>query len=452
LALQPPPDVQIDTSIVAQYFGPLLLHQRSWIYRRVQTLEILSDRRSHRRTSVDFVIPEFVIHQARSTRAPIASRYIVLPIALPLKEPLRQFDVVDDTGRRVPVLDAIENVQLGEKAFRRVARQELTLVGARLSEPIKQSIHDLVAERSSGKGARLYQELLQLLRSDEGNLEYATLLGSWRFMALAWDLSASFALSVVLQADIGQRVILRYWAEDRYQPVPRHPAWTLVRRALTLWRGPSFDFSVPVANAGSAASYHLEIPAPPGTFASDAILGTRTRNLSDGTKGPQVSLDRQTNVEVVHFIAYNIRRGSDTAVFVRFRVHAAGLLTPMLFSAGLSLLIFVVGAVLARVGIRSQADAPTVIILAVSGLWSASFVRPTEHRLITSLAFKVRVMMAIVTATTFAGAGVVGVTLPTDVRWWSWFGLMCVTFLAVVSISIAWFDSWHVWSDRHVED
>ena len=360
LAASVEPEFEVNIPVVAQYFGPLLLHQRSWIRRRVQTLEILSDRRSHRRTSVDLIVPRFVVPQSRSNNAPASGRYVVLPIALPFKGPLRQFDIVDEANSRVPVLDASANIALGQEAFRRVANEELQHVGVPLSHRVEEAIAILVAERSSGRGASRYQDLLRMFRSDEGNVEYATLLNSWRFMALAWDLSASFALTVVLSAEVGEHRILRYSAEDRYQPVPTHATRTLVRRAVTFWRPPSFDFVVPVAETWSAESYHLEISAPHGSWANEAILASRRRNRIEDTSGPEAELDRQSNVEVVHFVAYNIRRGSNAAVYARFRLHAAGLLTPMLFSAGLSLLIFIVGSVLARTGIRSQTDSPTV--------------------------------------------------------------------------------------------
>src|SRR5438067_272320 len=67
---------------------PLLLEQRRWIHRQVDSIEFVDEARLQYRTSVDFTVPPLVPILA------IASGALrVIPLALAKKGPFRHFDL-----------------------------------------------------------------------------------------------------------------------------------------------------------------------------------------------------------------------------------------------------------------------------------------------------------------------------------------------------------------------
>ena len=85
----------VDAGIAA---SPLIADPKSWINRRVETIELLSREETRRRISVDFTLSD---EQLSSLRTPHG---IVVPIAVLLKQRLRAFDMRDEGGIAVPVL------------------------------------------------------------------------------------------------------------------------------------------------------------------------------------------------------------------------------------------------------------------------------------------------------------------------------------------------------------
>lgn len=94
---------------------PLIASPEEWINRRVETIELLSREETRRRVSIDFTLTE-----EQLTELEIGDG-VVVPISVLTKEPRRNFDLRDESGRAVPVLGREQNGELAHIALANAA-------------------------------------------------------------------------------------------------------------------------------------------------------------------------------------------------------------------------------------------------------------------------------------------------------------------------------------------
>lgn len=151
----------IDAGIAA---APLIADPKSWINRRVETIELLSSEETRRQVSVDFTLSD---EQLKALR--IADG-VVVPITALTKEPRRAFDLRDESGNAVPVLGRAQNGDLSLTALlhaamsaldENAAHAELTSIVAALRQIVmgsprsaRQMYEGFLAEAVSGDERR----------------------------------------------------------------------------------------------------------------------------------------------------------------------------------------------------------------------------------------------------------------------------------------------------------
>jgi len=112
-----PDDTQlIDAGIAA---APLIADPKSWINRRVETIELLSREETRRRVSVDFTLSDEQLASLRIRDG------IVVPISVLAKERRRAFDIRDEGGNAIPVLGRAQNGTLALIALSNAAAAAL---------------------------------------------------------------------------------------------------------------------------------------------------------------------------------------------------------------------------------------------------------------------------------------------------------------------------------------
>lgn len=97
----------------------LIASPASWINRRVETVELLSREETRRRVSVDWTLSG-----DRQAALEVADG-IAVPLTVLTKEPRRNFDLRDESGRAVPVLGKEQNGALAHVALMNAALNAL---------------------------------------------------------------------------------------------------------------------------------------------------------------------------------------------------------------------------------------------------------------------------------------------------------------------------------------
>jgi hypothetical protein len=100
------PDIQTPTN--EAYWVPLAL-SRLWIERSVEQYAFISSETVRRSISLDFRLPF-------DPNIPV-DRMVAIPLLIPAKESLRNFDIRDEAGKTLSVLSARENGELASQGL-----------------------------------------------------------------------------------------------------------------------------------------------------------------------------------------------------------------------------------------------------------------------------------------------------------------------------------------------
>jgi hypothetical protein len=111
--------------------APLLADARSWIRRRVETIDMLAHEETHRRVSIDFAL------SPDQYRALAIDDGVVVPISVLTKERRRNFSLRDEGGRAIPVLgkeqNGVKGANTGVATFRGPGCEDRRLWPSRFS-------------------------------------------------------------------------------------------------------------------------------------------------------------------------------------------------------------------------------------------------------------------------------------------------------------------------------
>ena len=248
----------------------LVAYPKRWINRRVETVEMLSQEETRRRVSVDFTLtPE----QQRALRT---RHGVVVPISVLSKQPLRNFDLIDEQPATTPLLNRADNGELALIALLTAARDAIgddatpdDVEG--LTATLRQIVFD---------DAALAREALDALvgAARAGDAIAAALIGDERCWSLLRTLASDYVLFAALAPGGPSRRILKYsYGED----FPLEPPWEHRRDKYALaeiwWRARHPDrawFVIQCPGAWRARSFHMEIAIPEELRIAQADLVT----------------------------------------------------------------------------------------------------------------------------------------------------------------------------------
>jgi hypothetical protein len=346
----------------------LVADPKSWINRRVETIEMLSHEETRRRVSVDFTLTD---EQLRDLEVDDG---IVVPISVLTKEPRRNFDLRDESGRSVPVLGKHQNGRLAH----------IVLLGA---------AYDALPEEPSDEVFEiLAADLRQVVISPPSEAENALsfLIGSaesgdrWRaaitadeacqsLLAALWS---NYVLFAVLPKGGANRRVLKYsygegfrFTTDEQGIQDRLGLRQLASRA---WRPERKSFLIECPGAWRAASFHAEI-AIPEELRFDVVV------LWDFESDEPLS-EYDINVDRAALYATELDDGQRATAYAVVVPERSG-------RTSQAALTSIVVAALLWVGVASGLDAsnpgPAVsILLAGAALFSGVAAVQGEHRLV----------------------------------------------------------------------
>ena len=419
-----------------------------WVVRRVESIDFVDDRTVRRRVSVDYTVPR----DAVTLRVGDKQAVRILPLALMRRKNMINFDFRDHDGRPMPLLGLRENQAL---TLAVVHAWAATTIGRVPPQEITALLDDIVAGDQS-ELTEAYRKL-KLHSDQEPDLVPAEL------SAVLERLAGNFVLFASETATPGTRRIVK-WSYDEpltllhsttgYHGHPDGPCpgrtehgdpqpvtYGRTGRRLEWWRSDPLCAGLglrptlirfPTPGAELAASFHVEITAPPEVSIVEASLLAGTPNLrfvgEDAEAGPDADREGWSNEQGVRtgneVRRHRLRRrpsfdsigggyptvdlhvadvpyGSLSLAQVQLQASPTGWLA----SAWLATLLAT--ALLLAAGLAPESEDSAELIIAVLVGFAAAMVaivvRPDPHLMVTRLLTRLRMLAAASAVLVLAG-------------------------------------------------
>ena len=416
----------------------LLMTQREWIYRRVETVTLVEERRYRRQMSIDFRIPPEIIETVNEW----GLRNFPIPLHFLRKGPLTALDIRDDSGRSVPVLSRSQNGKLACLGVEEVCVTGLQMLR---TEALTKIISDVVMEPKDNIDVLLAQ--LKDDRFDVLELKDLARYVGWSVESLNKD----FVLAIDLAADsLSRRQIVKV----AYDIDPLRPKsfsgvgrpTLLATRVANFLGVASETFSLPVPGIQGCGSYHFELRSPAG------LDLTKLRFVPDKAPSGESLLafsGAQVSTSIGHYTVQlkeeqTVSNGSnqDFVMLASLAPAAGGMVFAAALCGTLAALILVWGHHNAATLLAQTSDPAAALLLLVPGLVLSFLIRPGEHALTSRILRGTRLLMVIPGLASFAAAADLAVQPPTSSMQGFWFWLIVV---AAVSSVFTWFITVQGW-------
>ncbi len=372
----------IDAGIAA---APLIAEPKSWINRRVETIELLSGEQTRRRVSIDFTLTDAQLASLRIQDG------IVAPISLLAKERLRAFDLRDEAGAAIPALGREQNGELSLVALSSAASAALgTDVPAGELEQLTADLRRIVFEPArTAEGMRA--EFAR--KAAVAGSSHAVVNADPRCAALLDALWTNYVLFAVLVAGGPNRRILKYaygdevdlsWATGR---LDRSFGWGeigyRVRYPDRRW------FLIDCPGAWRARSFHAEVVIPEELRFDLAMLS------DSATDRPLSAFELGVNRAAL-YADEEIDSHQDVSAALEIAPEAAGRLNQ---ASTTSLIVAALLWLGVASGLRGNSpDAAVSILLGGAALFSGVTAVLGEHRLVSAIFSATRRWLLVVTA------------------------------------------------------
>jgi hypothetical protein len=375
----------------------------NWCHRKVESLRLLEGERGRRRVSLDCTPPPdpglaFEPNDRQTTDIDGVEGPLMVPIAMIAKLAMRDLDVQDADGRPMPVLGREQDSTVGWSA----ACYALVKVGVELTDSLRDELYAIVSGAPGDAEERA-----------EHLLSTGVIVGERLFDAddvpelvtdLIRDLAKNFLLVVLLPSkSAGVRQVIKYsshWQPEG--PAAKRTGWDRfpgLSRTLVAFGYTNALFALEVSGAMSAASYHLEVHAPPGLICA----GLR---LPDGPAGEAEGNDHTTDVVAHAFASYPEGLSGDQTARLYLAVPATGLRLLTTLVALFTASVFVLERALpgAQTALLEAADGAVALLLAAPAVVLALLARPGENAIAASLLWPLRFLVLICASLLTAGA------------------------------------------------
>jgi len=236
----------------------LIANPKSWINRRVETVEMLSQEETRRRVSIDFTL-------SAEQRDRLTTRHgLTVPISVLSKRPLRNFDLRDEDEGARPILGSADNRELALIALVRAAHDAL-------GEPPPDDRVDAITadlQQIVFSDEALAVETLEAFveAAESGDEMRAAVWGDGACRSMLRTFATDYVLFVALPLNGPARRVIKYsYGEDFPLEPPRARRTDAYSPSELLWRLRNPDrtwFLIDCPEAWRAASFHMEIAIP----------------------------------------------------------------------------------------------------------------------------------------------------------------------------------------------
>jgi hypothetical protein len=337
-------------------------------------------------------------------------------------------------------------------------------------ERIKRGVSDTEVRISIGRQARLTERVIAgaLIAMDKNA------------GPLLDDLASSYLLYVQLAGVPGSRRIVKY-AYEHEEGTNLRPALSLLFRMWSALVTGLAGFGVhrvtiPIPNISASGSFHVEVASHDELFISRAKLEVIAPHeflhsseaavailRADASHSPDAASDigsisrakesthldgraRQSGslvgtfedgpAPLIHLYAGGVKPGSIAALDLELCLDPGGLLPAGLFIAGLIFALLLVGSRFHALGVSRTGDTAAALVIAAAGVFAGYLFRPGEHRLVRRFLRELRLDTTLLTAISFAAAGLLAVAWPHRSDAWSL--LTVAAFVLFLRRSAAW--------------
>jgi hypothetical protein len=383
----------------------LIADPKSWINRRVETVEMLSQEETRRRVSVDFTL-------SAEQRASLTTRHgQVVPISVHSKQRLRNFDLRDEQPASTPILNRTDNGELGLTALLSAALDAIP------DRPADEHVQALTAELQEivlGDEPAALEVLSSLVGAAEGGDPIrAAMWSDPACRSLLRTLASDYVLFAALPLNGPDRRVLKYsYGED----FPLHPPWSRRRDRYApaeIWRRlrkPDRTwFLIDCPGAWRAASFHMEIAIPEELRVAYAELGRFSPDDPGGTPEPLGEPDELANRSAL-YAAKRIEPHDDVRAYVEIvSERDGGAVRSAMTAAAVAALLW-----LGRLsGLDASAPGAAVSLLLAGGAVVSGLAATTGHHIIVNkiLRGRRRAMM-LVTLTALAASASLAMEIP----------------------------------------
>jgi hypothetical protein len=391
----------------------LLLSENRWVHRRGETISILSHEFAHRSVSVDFTVPE-VFHPL--LRLPRRQEWLV-PIGVLRKHPLRNFDLRDEAGASVPLVERSVNGVIGYHLLLTAAEMALAVEKMDVTDDLSRHL-ELVATGDDDEAESVIGQMLQAAQT--GDSAHQAVLGDDRCRFLLNDLSGGFLLVAQIR-DVESRRILKF-AFDHSLERTRAPT------AFELLGWLPFNVETEVPAAARAQSYHAEVEIP-----EELRIKNGSAIVDEDTLAVYAA-DGEADRAALYAPAVPL--GARPVLFLEVRAERASFPAVAAAVAWITAAILWIGTGLGD-PTNSEAGPAISILLASTAVFVGAIVRSGEHRLVQARFFVPRILLAL----SAAGGLVAGATLAfkissVDTIWdvCAWVALVIAAILTVTLV------------------
>lgn len=397
--------------VTASVLSVLLTDFPSWVRRRVEYVDFVDDISVARRVSIDFAVP-----QAADAEKIDEKLLPAVPLTFLLKgEVLKNFDLRDAQDNPVPMLTKRENgtlagnvlIHLAEEALEKPLTGELAPLVPRLRTVAEEPQHKATAEVDSWEveakaEAVPYSAALDVLTNRVG------------FMDCAYTLAENYVLFAVGPPEPNTRRLMKFGYEEPFKlgddpEAPEDKAlsvWERWRERFG-WRFKTVNLAMPAVNL--AASFHLEVPAPPDMEVQFARLVFKPRKnavTEDDIPEPPSDVLEGPLVQRVHLYKADVDPSHVADAVILLRARRPGFLRAAVLTGWLVFVLLAVGAYyLDDVAASDNSQTAAALLLLGPTLLAGSLIRPGEHRMAASVLVGVRALLAVEIAATVLAVG-----------------------------------------------
>jgi hypothetical protein len=385
-----------------------------WVNRRVEHIEFLDEGEFLRMCSIDVTIP--------ASPAGGAPKYLPLTFVNKAEVwhgpqdrtvPLKALSVKDETGRGISILSSAYNKEISRAALRLKTAQVL---GPVTVHPAILSAIDKLVDEDRLVGPQTMRNLRAYLPGGP-RAEVATASGVWLrsqveslFANRIWEtlseaLSRSYPLHAVVQLEPGEQRIFKFSYLDSWAPTDQfhgrlQRVGDFLRRTFAD-RG--YLIGITVA-ASQARAYHVEVSAP-----EDLVIAHA--ELVDIATAPE-AVDERRWVYIAHLYGA-FAKGQRVELHADLRLRPTGLVSGSLFLSGLLALMLGSALVAKQLcgAVQRPGEGTGALLLVIPGLLQELMLRQRLHALARKMFIGLRLTMIMVAVTSFAAAGVLGVSM-----------------------------------------
>jgi hypothetical protein len=374
-----PPPHATDAEL-AEVLAWCLTLDEDWINRLVERIDLVDDETIRRQVSVDFTLPAGLAPEGAT---------VYVPLALLRKEALTNFDVWQEDGARLSVLNTVDTVRVTVPALRSIADREAARQGLAPDFNLDPLLTQL-AEGGIEAGRQARRDI------EAGFAPLVAESGPFRTTVVGLTEGFPLLVPVEMRGGATRLIKLRYDVPIRTERLRRGIGWYARAPFEHVgWLPKRLEFELPGIERGEG--YHLEVVAP----VELDIRAASVRRL-DVPGARKLTIAEASGKERVHLLPSRGHRRGHARLRAKMRPQRGGVMFAYVATSALA----ATELLLARPHVREiEPQTGSALLLLLPTLLAAFLVRPGEHTFAKRMLSGVRLLTAVTALAPLLAAG-----------------------------------------------